>query len=613
MCGMAGFFASEGEIDCVRFPSALHLLKNRGPDDEGYAAEQDGQLRLFKGDDTVAGWRHLPPVGQLSRAQWAFGHRRLAIIDLSANAHQPFVSDDQRHVLVFNGEIFNYVELRAELRDLGHEFRSESDTEVVLHAWIEWGTSAFNRFNGMWALAIIDRQELQMTLCRDRFGIKPLFYSLENQVLSFASEIKFLKHWHHDRLTLNTEAAKRYLVHGLVSHSSETFFEEVQELEPGNWLHFGKTGLKIGRYWEFEPRVVTRCSAAEALEQFTVLFEDSLRLRMRSDVEVGSLLSGGLDSNTIVCTLQHLDYIRPGRFKTFSAVFEEAQFSEIDYIRETLKQVAVEPLFVSPRPEEFLEDFHALLHHIEEPFRSLSIYLQYRLYRKIRKDTNVRVVLNGQGADELFGGYAMHYPVLFAELIRKGRLGQLAHEMRLHRANRGGSWKSLIRQIASHLLKGSSDGELLNRQLFHEVRVASLREYLRYDDRNSMAFGIEARVPFLDYRLVEFAFGLPSEFKIKDFRNKAIVRDYAAGKVPAGILERKDKMGFVSPQEIWQREQLLPLFEQVYRRPNARLAELSTVQMRKKFQDYVDRKNNAWSDAWRYLCMDQWLRQWAPQ
>lgn len=610
MCGITGFFSPEKDINTSKYYNSHLLIKHRGPDDEGFVSLFDWEIKVYKGDDTIAHFQNHEHINSVKYSRLILGHRRLSIIDLTHQGHQPFYDEEKNFFLVYNGELFNYVELKDELEKYGYKFLTNSDTEVVLKSYIHWGNDAFNKFNGMWAIAIFDKKKNCLVLSRDRFGIKPLYYSLIDGVLCFSSEMKFLQSFIDKKLTLNNKSIREYIDECLLNHSPQTFWSEIKELEPAYILTFQNSKVSVNKYWDYSPAMADY-SEREALDKFEAFFEDSLKLRMRSDVEVGTLLSGGLDSSLIVCTLYKLGLIKEHNFKSFSAVFEDERFSEKKYIDETINKTGLMPYFVYPKAEELEDYLDKLLYHIEEPFRSLSVYSQFLIYRKIRGETNVKVVLNGQGADELFGGYTYHYNYLFGSLLKKIKIRKLLQEIKLFKNNRGIKSSTIIVDTLKNMIKSLCCSNYFNSATFNELKGSALREYLKYDDRNSMAFGIEARVPFLDYRLVEFAFSLDEKYKINNFVNKRIEREYAKGIIPEEIINRKDKMGFISPQEEWQRKEIKDNLFEIY----PIISSLSSIRIPKnklrvlkKYQDYLRGKNNDWGYAWRVYCLYRWMK-----
>ena len=608
MCGIAGAYSSKLKMKLHGVEASVNLMRHRGPDDEGYITEAQNGISDYCGADTVTAFRKLPRLSTSPDTQLILAFRRLSIIDLTPDGRQPIVSKMRDYAMVFNGEIFNYLELKAELENEGCIFQTRGDAEVALQAWIRWGKKAFSRFNGMWAIAIWNQRERKLLLTRDRFGVKPLYLTRQRGAIYFASEMKTLLAWPSLSFEPDTNSIHNYLQSCTLNHDSSTFWKGIEEIAPSSWMEIDSEGREtVGRYWSYEPQEVNY-RKGEVVEKFRDLFEDSLRLRMRSDVEVGALLSGGLDSNTIIGGLQRLGLIRKDTFKTFSAVFDEEIFSEEKYIMETLNSLSLNSFLVKPDPNQIKTDFARLLHHIEEPFRSLSVYSQYKIYDQINKHTKVKVVLNGQGADEIFGGYSVHYFYLFAELISRCKYFSAANEMKRFSIGRNFSFGAIISEIVSVLLKNNGS-QSFSQKLFSEVTGSPLREYLKYDDRNSMSASIEARTPFLDYRMVEFGFSIPSEFKISNFENKKIIRQYARGLVPDVIIDRKDKMGFISPQEIWQKRELLDWFDETFQSAKNHRTYFQGNNVYSLYQKYKGGQYPRWDYIWRHFCLIHWLGQ----
>ncbi len=608
MCGILGIWSTDG-VSGASFRAALDLMAHRGPDDEGYLVAGGGPAERYRGDATtheIAGLAHIDDAGE---RPVLLGHRRLSIIDTSCHGHQPFADPTGRYHLIYNGELFNYLELREELRSTGLSFQSGSDTEVVLAALITWGPKAFRRFNGMWALALWDDHERSLLLSRDRFGIKPLYVASTPRRFGFGSTMRAVRSLI-DGGGPDTDSIARYLDRSLLNDTTRTFWAAVRELPPGSYATYDGVSYAEHQYWRFEPRP-SGLGGREAAERFAELFEDSLKLRMRSDVPVGTLLSGGLDSSTIVCALHSLGLIEPGRFESFSAVFDEEEFSERRYAEAVVQAAELLPHWVYPSVSDIERDLDTLFFHVEQPFRSLAVYSQHLLYRAVGSESDVKVLLNGQGADELFGGYTRHYYVLFGHLFGRGRLLTMVDEMHRFSRERGVPFRRAARTSLGHMRAALGRPDYFNEVTFAEVTGSALREYLAYDDRNSMAASVEARVPFMDYRLVEFAFGLDTAQKIEGFASKRIEREYARRIVPPLVVERADKMGFVSPQEQWQREQLAPAMRSS-RSALARWVAGGPLDGRTDLLERMDRYLGSrgagdWAFAWRVHCLDRWL------
>jgi len=602
MCGITGYFSDSMTISGNMFYEAHKLIKHRGPDDEGFSIiNEKNEIKLYKGDDTIEFFQNLSHISTLSSSKCIIGHRRLSIIDLSEKGHQPFISDNGNYIIVYNGEIYNYKDIKGQLINKGYRFHSDTDTEVVLNSYIEWGESCFSKFNGMWALAIYDLKRNRLVLSRDRFGIKPLYYSYKEGVFCFGSEIKFIRAIIPSLNNVDELIVYDYLKKSHLNSSEKTFFKGIKELEPAHILILEKDRIDIKKYWNFKPKLLIT-DVDEATEMFTNLFEDSIKLCLQADVEVGSLLSGGLDSNLIVGTMRKLGYSP----QAFSAVFEDEKFSEKKYIQESVIKNHLKAHYIYPDPQKIKNDLSRIIYFMEQPLRSLAVYSSFCIYDEIQ-NTPVKVVLNGQGADELFGGYTYDYYVFFAELFSKGLFKKFKKEYTLFLEKRNPQlnyfFKSMMKLLPKALLKPN----FFSSYNLYEITKTPLREYLLYDDRNSMAHGIEVRVPFLDYRLVEFALCLASNLKIDNFVNKRIERLGAKDIVSDSIINREDKMGFVSPQEIWQRKELKAELDEAFLAD--RLSAIRSVPVPpliKSYEQYITKKSMDWSKIWRIYCLYRW-------
>ena len=567
MCAITGFISFKDKVNPRDFYKAHLLLRHRGPDDEGFISINDDGVELLKGDDTSASFIHLKHINESQEANILLGHRRLSIIDLSDIGHQPMSDESGRYYISYNGEIYNYKELRKELESLGYKFFSDTDTEVLLKAYIEWGgVKLFTKLNGMWAFVIYDSKTKDIFVSRDRFGVKPLYYYHKDGKLYFASELRFIKKFIDLEININTSV--NFLYSFIQDCDEETFYKDVFSLSPGHYLIFNKNGLKKYKYWDYEKR-------ESNAELFGKYFTNSLNLRVRSDVPIGAMLSGGLDSTLIVSQLFKDNLVGKG-FKAFSAVFKDDPLSEEEFIKDTqaLYNVDVNYLFLSD--EDIIVKLDKILNVIEEPFRDLSVFLQYSIYENIKSSSDIKVVLNGQGSDEVFGGYNHHYYYIIDSYIEKFNFYKAFIEAKNFKKYRHNSYldifKELLRlNLAPFFNKDFIDDEKFNinnvkkkvlthkkglgsltDKLFLETTTSPLREYLKYEDKNSMAFSIESRLPFMDYELIQWAFGLEDKYKINNGINKKIVRDYAKNFIVSSVLNRKDKIGFLAPHHKWQ-------------------------------------------------------------
>ena len=599
MCGIAGQYCFEGrDPDRALLARMSEQLIHRGPDGEG--TEVRGCMGLV--------------------------HRRLAIIDLSDEGLQPMTNEDKTLWLVYNGEIYNYIELREELIGKGHSFHSQSDTEVILHAYEEWGGGCLQRFNGMWAFALWDERLQQLFCARDRFGIKPFYYTEVKGSFLFASEIKALLSHPDAGKIPDDEILGTYLAWGVQDHSARTMFKGISQLKPAHALIVTKVGPHTPyQYWDVTVNGAVRSDVPDNQDssRFLDLLRDATRIHLRSDVAVGTCLSGGIDSSTLAVLINNL--IRDeapasvsDRQKTFSVVFKDKRFDESRYIDEIVSVTGVDSHRIEPLPEQLWEDIDRLVWVQDEPFGSLSIYAQYCVMRLARK--NVKVVLDGQGADELLAGYLAYQASYIRGLVHSFHAGktlrEIAGSLRIH----SGFFSSalvqlLVRRRRRNLLTvpvppqdryAGSLAEVLRRELCS----TNLPALLHYEDRNSMAFSIESRVPYLDVRLVEYVASLPLDQKIRNGVTKIILRNAVKGIIPESIRCRMDKIGFVTPEEVWMKETLRPFV----------LAVLSTDSFRarpywnadavlKDYQAFLDGGSAYSPEVWRIVCTELWLRK----
>jgi asparagine synthase (glutamine-hydrolysing) len=612
MCGIFGWLSPGRAVNRARVASATNRMRHRGPDDEGYLFCDTASRRigLAGGDETTRAlalphWRD--EANSVPRADVALGFRRLSIHDLSEAGHQPMGTADRKLWIVFNGEVYNFPELRAELEGQGQRFVSGTDTEVVLKAYETWGAACLGRFNGMWGMAILDLRgaEPSMFLARDRCGVKPLFYAEVPTGLVFASELKCILAaqggWKVDDLAMTN-----YLAWGRLPspRNGDTFVRGVKMLPPGCHATWRGGKLSIERYWDLPDNNASRSnrSTADAVAEMRSLLEDAVRLRLRADVPVGSCLSGGVDSSIIVGMVNSLlnsDAEIRSRIPaqhTFSSVYKmEGAFNEKRFIDRVLEEVPAQGHETVPTSERLVAEFDRLVWHQEEPFIGTSMFAQWCVMTLVQ-ESGVKVLLDGQAADELFAGYRpyryflkdqfrQHGPLQAWRLAQtisgatgdqlKGALGGaiglgclpdfMGRWLTLQgykRAVKGLAWNYLKPEFQTPLMECITDTsrresypwrrvtETMDDHLRGLVTDFGLPHLLRFEDRNSMAFGVEARVPFTDYRLVELAFrGDLQDLKIHEGWPKWILRKAGEGLVPEDILWRKDKMGFGTPEQ----------------------------------------------------------------
>ena len=657
MCGIAALFSHKPARLSDPTQKMVGAVRHRGPDGEGFAlfSARDLTATCLGGQDTPAAayttglsyapTRDVAPVDAII----ALGHRRLSIIDLSPAGHQPMCTADGRFWIVYNGEIYNYLELRTELELLGHAFVSRTDTEVILAAYREWGEQCLGRFNGMFAFVILDRINRVVFAARDRFGVKPLYlWRSPEGLVAIASEIKqfsVLPGW---LPRVNGQRAYDFLSQGLLDHTEETLFQGVRQIRGGECLHGTieelRLHLPIHRWYQVTPRPFLgdmTAAAHELLESFT----DAVRLRLRADVPIGSCLSGGLDSSSIVCVANQL--LRSNGIssqqETFSACANIKSYDERHYIDIVVGQTGVHPHYIYPDVKELFDTIDAITWHQDEPFGSTSLYAQWHVF-KLAASARVKVLLDGQGADELLAGYHGFFAPHFGGLLMRIRWRKLLQEVFLarrlhglravgvatHLANallpewlrqplRGAIGKSPLTGLLNADRLSVPPGSLsstcdfkttsVNEMSYSLLTTTSVPMLLHWEDRNSMGHSIESRLPFLDFRIVEFLMGLPPEMKLSNATTKRVLREAMAGILPESIRMRMDKMGFVTPEEAWVRTEAPDLFRAELRKSIAATQGVINA----KALDYLERvisgKDNFSFLLWRMISFGRWMER----
>lgn len=632
MCGISGIVA-RSPIALQRLKEMTELISYRGPDGQGFLilGEHDGGL----GPGTFA---VRPQVGT---CHVGLGHRRLSIIDLSDDGLQPFVIGE--HVLVFNGEVYNYVELKAELRELGHRFRTHTDTEVALTAFIEWGEAALERMRGMWAMAWVDEKNARLTLIRDRFGIKPLYYTYRDGVLAFGSEAKQLLAQLPHPPALDVGCAVDFLSYGITDHTEKTFFRDVLELPAGQLCRFDlRTGHPVTtKAWYTPQPAALEGTREELIAGFRRRFDESITEHLRADVPLGSCLSGGLDSSSIVASVYLRRTAQSPQQLTFSFVPREARFSEEKFIERVLTGKDIKAVRITPEASGLLSQLDDLIFHQDFPFSSTSIFAQREVFRAAQS-AGVKIMLDGQGADEVLGGYHSFLKMHLYSLFASGNVAGLRAQLRdlgphghgikfgLQSILLGALPESLERSLRrltgtdgsesyfSHTpgrnprsYRGNGVRDMRTLSL-DQITRSNLPMLLRYEDRNSMAQSIEARVPFLDHRLVEYALGLPDDLRVKGPETKSVLREAMRERLPPQITHRLDKMGFVSPEEVWMKEagdRVLELLTELQRE----CAPLVKPKLVRDFQAFLRGARGYDQVYWRVLCFGLWRRRFNVQ
>jgi asparagine synthase (glutamine-hydrolysing) len=648
MCGIAGIFHFEKEVHPKLIQKMTNVLHHRGRDDDGFLAVNFDSRKAYP----LTGKGSKVPGLKLEEfntpVHLFLGHRRLSILDLSPSGHQPMSNEDGTLWIVHNGEVYNFLEIKKELESLGHDFRSRTDTEVILHAYKEWGVDCLSRFNGMWAFAIWDLPKKRIFCSRDRAGVKPFYYLYDGKRFCFTSEIKALLQIDDFRADPNEQVMADYLFLGLVDHTNETFFKNIYQLRPGEYLLFEKDRLTIQSYWDIEAKEIRYAREGDYAERFHELLQDSIRLRLRSDVPIGSCLSGGLDSSSIVCMAnklmfdgQSIDLNLVGeRQKTFSSCFENPAYDERKFIELVIDQTGAERNYVFPKGEDLFKDLPKLIWHQDEPFGSTSIYAQWKVMEHAN-EKGVKVLLDGQGGDELLAGYPPSFYAFFKQTIRQLALASLIKEVKGFLKHQGWRMDQFMPRVMAGLVpdifkplfqhsnpygfqwvqerfkkkyhrsitKPNRFENELNNFLYHTFRSSALPGLLHYEDRNSMAYSIESRLPFLDYRLVEFAFGLPLESKIREGRTKVILRKAMESVLPEEITNRMDKMGFVTPEAEWFRTTLRDPIHKIFNSKSfSERGYFNIANVKNNFNDHCKGKVDNHSMIWRCVNLELWMR-----
>jgi asparagine synthase (glutamine-hydrolysing) len=609
MCGIAGFY---GLRDDVLVAAMSCAMAHRGPDGEGFYI-----------DDQVS-----------------LANRRLAIIG-RASGDQPIYNEDQSIVVVYNGEIYNYQQLRAELEEAGHIFKTTTDTEVIVHAYEQWGTASFDRFNGMFALALYDKQRQQLLLARDHFGIKPLYYALlPGGKLVFASEIKPILNSKLIEKKPNDRIIYRYLAFRVHDDGEETFFEGINRLMPGEMMIVSPQGIEKSYYSTLKEDLLALAATGtgktlqpEEVEAFREKLVEAIKMRLVSEVPVGTCLSGGMDSSSVVAVVNKLLEEKAGealpvgeRQNSFSAVFPGSSNDEERYIDALLAQhEAIQDWKIYPRPEEFLHDFEDFVRTQEEPVTSTGPYAQYKVMQEAAK--HVTVLLDGQGADEMMAGYLPYYFVYLRQLLRQKRYLKLLRESMQSRDVIGkymldkflkatGRRKAMsIRPLLNEEFRQRFAGERfdivqdnIKKRLVEDIFHNSLPCLLRYEDKNGMRFSLEGRVPFLDFNTVRYLFSLSDEAIIEDGWNKNILRRAMKPLLPDVIEKRRNKIGFTTPEHEWFMRLRSELFTIFMSESFASRPYFNRRKVLEAYQEFSEGNSDETMLFWRMLNVEMWLR-----
>jgi len=616
MCGICGIINFDNQpVQEAHIRRMMQIMKHRGPDDEG----------IFI-DDKIG-----------------LGFVRLSIIDISPAGHQPMISNSERYVVVFNGEIYNYIEIREELINEGIIFTTQTDTEVLLNAYIHWGEVCMHHFNGMWAFAIYDREKKTTFISRDRFGIKPFYYISTTEYFAFCSEIPPLLSLLNKKPTPNNQAIFDFLIFNRTDQTERTFFCEINKLQHGckltieDWrltTTINNRQLKIENWYDLRERV-SKTEGFKSPNEYKELFSSAIGLRLRSDVPVGVCLSGGIDSSSIVSIL--LNDFDKKDLNTFSAVYNKGQFGdETEYINE-YKTSLKNMFFTTPDADSLKNDLSQFVKAHGEPIPSTSPYAQYKVMKLAQG--NVVVTIDGQGADEELAGYHYFFGFYFKDLLTHGQftrlISEMYHYLTLHhsligvksflyfmlpkslrtkaRMNEKGY---LIPDFAdkfkdSNSIAGNLYGSKCLKDALFDHFEYKLEHLLKWEDRNSMWFSLESRVPFLDYRLVEKTFATSSDFKINNGMTKYILREAMKGILPEKIRLRRDKIGFGTPQDEWFREPTWQnIVNEVLNSESFKSRNLVNPKIAQElYQMHLSGEVNISQEIWKCIHLELWFRE----
>ncbi|RKM57888.1 asparagine synthase (glutamine-hydrolyzing) [Butyrivibrio sp. CB08] len=622
MCGIAGIVGKDRDKDIrEKIGRMLAVIVHRGPDGNG----------SFFYDDRIG-----------------LGHRRLSIIDLTDNGAQPMTYLGRYHI-TYNGEIYNYLELRDELEKAGFTFTTHTDTEVLLAAYCKWGADCVNHLNGMWAFAIFDEKEERIFASRDRYGVKPFYYHIADNTFIFASEIKEILELLPRPIRADKSHFYAFLANGSFDYDEGTMFDGIKQLIGGHNLILDCRTLenKIYRWYDLR-KVQENSNSKEENEQlFHDKFEKAIKLRLRSDVPVGSCLSGGLDSSSIVCMVHNVLSRTTDNgnhdLAAISSCFEDKKYDEQEYIDEVIKETGAVSHKIFPDMNEAFNILDKIIWHMDEPFPGLSVYAQWCVFAEAKRQ-GLTVMLDGQGADEQLAGYTPFYKVLFIELMKKRKWQKLRTEINAYRTLRSDteadSFGEIMMSTLTSLLLPDSIRYKLNkiyvkrviglplptvmyknksieqsyraynkrnaRQYVYAGMHDGLRTLLHFEDRNSMAHSIESRVPFLDYELAEFIYSVPLEHKIENGRTKNLIREGLRNIIPKAIYNRISKLGFVTPEDKWLKENETFFYNELEKACDRLDRILDKPKVLSWYSDHVQSTRMGDTTCFRIICAAHW-------
>lgn len=599
MCGIAGFYGFKDDKLIQKFSKQL---AHRGPDGEGIFMDGDFVTLL---------------------------NRRLAIIDVKGG-DQPIFNEDGTIAVVYNGEIYNYLELRDKLQKAGHVFKTKSDTEVIIHGYEEWGNGCFDRLNGMFAIALYDKKKKKLVLARDHFGIKPLYYSIFDDKLLFSSEIKPVFYSGLIKQSPNDRIIYRYLKYRIHDDQKETFFKGIFRLMPGELLEIKGKDLQIKKYTSLKEDLLSLEQTPlteDKIKNFKKSLVKAIKYRLISEVPVGTCLSGGLDSSTVVSVVNKLlkkqvsEAKSVGKIqKTFSAVFPGGANDEEKYIDKVIKNKNLKSFKVFPKPEKFFEEITDFIRTQEEPTISTGPYAQFKVMEEAHG--KVTVLLDGQGSDEMMAGYLPYYFVYLRQLLKENNYPVFLKEVL-------SSLDVVKRYVKEKFIKSVLPNDLMNKEflsshsketfniendnlkkrLVQDIFSNSLQSLLRYEDKNAMRFSIEGRVPFLDFNLIKEIFSLSDDAIIKNGWNKYILRKATESLLPQEINQRRNKIGFTTPEYEWFMKMKNKIHAILSSTSFGKRKYFNQPEVLAAFQEFIEGKNTDTMIFWRFMNVELWLRE----
>ena len=613
MCGFS-FCVSRNKISVNEIKLMNKKISHRGPDKEKFINSKN--LKIFKSKDKI---------------NFLAGFRRLKIIDLSDKANQPMIYD-KRYLIIFNGEIYNYIELKIKLIEKKYKFKTKSDTEVILAAYDYWGKKCFDLFNGMWSLIIYDLKKNKMIACRDRYGVKPLYYRKINNSFYFASEVKQLLILAKENI-VNKKSLSNYLHHDLSFDEEQTFIENIYQVKPGHYIDFDLVKFKFTKkkWYHFKKKILrTKYLKKEIADTL----ENSIKLRLRSDVKVGISLSGGIDSTIIASKIATIKKKLTKEIYTFTSRSNDKN-DEYEYVKEFNKMYDFKNIPINLNFENFKKDFLKIVKQHDFPISNLSIFSEWEVF-KMMKSKKITVNIDGHGADEQLCGYENYFSLYLLECLKKFKILSLFMFFKDIFFSKIRNKFSFIAKITLNLFPNSFldfmkdflnkkikkkwinlefkkypkynfSNNLLINQNFTQFFLTSLPKQLNWSDINSMSHSVETRSPFLDFNFVERVLPLPIEKKIHGVTSKYILREIFKSIIPKKIYERNFKVGFLAPGEEWTKNNKMYI-ENMFKKYFKYLNKILDLECKNKALDII-RGRSAYSDwIWKVIFLGAWIK-----